>query len=221
MELKASGKFPIFPPKPEQKLQRVKRLSLIFLLIPFFAEAQMLFSSGSDSEKATIEAARNYVQKYRYLARKVSLNYGVPEAIVLAIAGLETSWGRSELALKANNHFGIKAKEGWMGAIFHKETEEYSFARGWEKRKDAFRSYASIEKSYDDFGIYMRLRGLYDELFKLSADDYIAWAIQLQKAGYASDQNYATKLIRIIEMYGLHAQPTNASEQQGIFLNKW
>ena len=68
---------------------------------------------------------QQYLQKHRFLSRELHQNTGIPEPVILAIAGLESNWGKSELAIQANNHFGIKTKVDWQGLTYCKTTVEY------------------------------------------------------------------------------------------------
>ena len=95
---------------------------LIWLITPQL-NAQEIAPIYSPEE--TRKAAKHYIKAYKPMAYNVWRNYGIPPHIILAMAGLESSWGRSELAVKANNHFGIKAVHNWNGKVYWKYSSEY------------------------------------------------------------------------------------------------
>ena len=143
---------------------------------------------------------RAYVETYSPAAKKLSELSGIPAAIPLAVAGLESGWGESQLAQKGNNHFGIKAR-GKQKRYCLRTTE---FKRGRPYRVlDCFRAYPSPEEGYFDFVRFILTQPRYEALFRIPPEDYRSWAKGLQEAGYATDPDYAKKLIRVIEHYGL------------------
>lgn len=120
---------------------------------------------------------------------------GVPASITLAQGLLESRYGLSELAVKGNNHFGIKCHNNWTGKKIYYDDD----AKG-----ECFRKYPSPEQSYRDHSDFLRYRDRYKFLFDYKTTDYKSWANGLKKAGYATDPSYASKLIRIIEDYRLY-----------------
>lgn len=143
---------------------------------------------------------RVYLETYGPAAKKLSELSGIPAAIPLAVAGLESGWGESQLAQKGNNHFGIKAR-GKQKRYCLRTTE---FKRGRPYRVlDCFRAYPSPEEGYFDFVRFILTQPRYEALFRIPPEDYRSWAKGLQEAGYATDPDYAKKLIRVIEHYGL------------------
>lgn len=148
------------------------------------------------------ENVQHYLNKYRYLSVELNKQTGIPLPIILAVAGLESNWGSSELAQQANNHFGLKIKEDWEGQEYCIVTEE--FANGFSYQSfECFRKYPLIRQSYQDFGRFLQNRGHYRDMFRQPAWNYYRWADSLQKSGYATDPEYAQKLIRLIETYRL------------------
>ncbi|MDD2196200.1 MAG: glucosaminidase domain-containing protein, partial [Bacteroidales bacterium] len=122
--------------------------------------------------------------------------FGVPASIILAQGLLESGSGNSTLAVKANNHFGIKCHKTWTGPrIYHDD----------DARGECFRKYRTPEKSYKDHSEFLRGARRYAFLFDLNPTDYKGWAYGLKKAGYATDPQYPKKLIRIIEEHKLYA----------------
>jgi flagellum-specific peptidoglycan hydrolase FlgJ len=136
-----------------------------------------------------------YIKKYAPLAVLEMHKYDIPASITLAQGILESGNGRSQLASKSNNHFGIKCHTGWKGAkVYHDDDE----------KGECFRKYKYVETSYKDHSEFLSGRRRYASLFKLRKSDYKGWAKGLKKAGYATDKKYPKKLIKIIEEYKLY-----------------
>ncbi len=122
--------------------------------------------------------------------------YGIPAPITLAQGILESTAGQSELALNANNHFGIKAMGNWDGGVY--------YAWDDEAVKSRFRVYATAEDSFKDHAMLIKNSSRYKSLFDFSVYDYRSWANGLQKFGYATGENYAKALIGYIDAYQLY-----------------
>ena len=135
-----------------------------------------------------------YVQTYYPLAVEQMNKYGIPASITLAQGLLESGAGKSELARKSNNHFGIKADNSWKGRSVS------SMDNG---RLCKFRKYDKVGESYEDHSRFLVGRQRYASLFKLRRTDYKGWAKGLKQAGYAEDSKYPQKLISLIERYNL------------------
>ncbi len=161
----------------------------ILLLLP--AALLLLFSgiSAQDTRNFRKITREEYIALYKDIAVEEMHKSGIPASITLAQACLESGDGNSRLAREANNHFGIKC-HGWQGAtIYHDD----------DQPNECFRSYEKPEDSFADHSDFLRYRQRYASLFELSHDDYRGWAEGLKKAGYATDPQYAERLIRIIE----------------------
>jgi LysM repeat protein len=138
---------------------------------------------------------KEYIRTYSVLAVQEMYRSGVPASITLAQGMLESGNGLSELALKGNNHFGIKCHSGWKGdSIYHDD----------DRKGECFRKYKDVELSYRDHSDFLRYRDRYKFLFDLDVTDYKGWANGLKKAGYATDPSYPKKLIKLIEEYKLY-----------------
>lgn len=165
--------------------KRITYLTIIYTFGCFFGYAQ----SHSDNIQA-------YISKYKQIALEHEKKYGIPASITLAQGILESGAGKSRLAINANNHFGIKAGSHWKGGIF--------LAWDDEKDKSRFRTYSSAEESFEDHARVLK-GSRYSFLFSKSVYDYRAWAHGLQKAGYATDKEYAKNLIGYIDSYKLYS----------------
>lgn len=148
------------------------------------------------------EASLNYIQSYADLAVAEMARSGIPASITLAQGLLESHYGTSNLATKANNHFGIKCKSTWQGPSYYHKDDDLN-EKG-ELIKSCFRSYASPIDSYIDHSDFLTGSDRYAYLFELSKTDYIRWAHGLKKCGYATDPDYAIKLIKKIEQFKLY-----------------
>jgi len=148
------------------------------------------------------EATSNYVETYKDLAVVEMHRSGIPASITLAQALHESQTGRSDLAIYANNHFGIKCKSYWVGKTYNHKDDDFD-ANG-NLIKSCFRSYDSAIDSYIDHTNFLVQSAHYAELFSYDKKDYKQWAKGLKKCGYATDPNYAEKLIDKIEKYQLY-----------------
>lgn len=141
-----------------------------------------------------------YIDRYCSLAMEHQEEYGIPASITLAQGLLESAAGRSTLASEGNNHFGIKCHKEWKGK---------TMLRDDDARDECFRAYATPEESFRDHSLFLR-RTRYSRLFNLDVTDYQNWAKGLRECGYATDPNYAARLITIIERYSLYSYDTAA-----------
>jgi len=143
---------------------------------------------------STDERRKWYIKTYSDFAIQQMKKYKIPASIILSQGLLESGAGASTLALKSNNHFGIKCHQDWGGKkVYHDDDE----------KGECFRKYKNPIESYKDHSEFLTTRGRYSFLFKYSIKDYIKWAKGLSKAGYATDPKYPEKLIKIIEDYSL------------------
>lgn len=142
----------------------------------------------------TNDIVSNYVLQYKDIAMSNMKSYGIPASIILAQGILESGAGRGDLAVSANNHFGIKCHSDWTGdSVRHDD----------DASQECFRKYNKVAESYRDHALFLTGKGRYASLFELDKDDYQAWAKGLRKAGYATDPRYPEKLISYIERYNL------------------
>jgi hypothetical protein len=176
--------------------QLIKMRPFLILLFPLLA----YFAGSSQSDLAA-----GYLDQYQEIAVIEMHRTGIPASIKLAQGLLESNWGRSELAVKSNNHFGIKCSGNWEGDTHYRYDDDYD--EQGKKMKSCFREYEHAEESFADHSRFLTdpaKSARYGFLFEYPADDYVSWAHGLKKAGYATDPKYAEKLITIIEKYDLH-----------------
>ena len=168
--------------------RRLCLVLIMFLCSTMFALAQMKWNSSY----------QQYFDQYRDLAIQQMNAYGVPASITLAQGVIESGAGKGRLAMKANNHFGIKC-HGWTGGkIYHDDDE----------RNECFRAYNSPYDRFEDHSKFLRNGKRYSSLFSLKITDYKGWARGLKAAGYATNPQYADLLIGIIQLYKLYQYDT-------------
>jgi flagellum-specific peptidoglycan hydrolase FlgJ len=143
----------------------------------------------------TADLITGYVDQYKDIAMGNMKKYGIPASIILAQGILESGAGKGDLAVSANNHFGIKCHKDWLGeSVRHDDDEE----------QECFRKYREPAESYRDHALFLVGKNRYATLFTYEKDDYKSWAKGLRAAGYATDPKYPDKLISYIERYNLH-----------------
>lgn len=166
----------------------VKILSFVLLLAP------LLFESDT--------AALQYIHAYKKLAIDEMVEYGIPASIKIAQALVESDAGRSVLATRANNHFGIKCKSWWTGGEYYYADDDLD--RSGQLTASCFRIYDSAEQSFVDHSLFLKTSERYASLFIAGDSDYRIWAAGLQRCGYATNSQYGNRLIQIIEKYRLY-----------------
>ena len=149
------------------------------------------------------ERAKKYVTQYYQLAISEQRNSGVPAAVTLGQGILETEAGASELMVQANNHFGIKCKNGY---------DCDKFLHDDDAKQECFKKYKSADESYRDHSDLLKRNPRYATLFNIPMKDYASWAAGLRRCGYATDPQYAKRLIKIIEDFGLQDYTLNGMD---------
>jgi len=146
-----------------------------------------------------IQSAGDFVRQLQPYAEQAARELGIEPKVLLAQAALETGWGRS---VRKNNDgsntfnlFNIKADKAWQGKQAKVSTLE--FEQGVAKKvKAGFRSYASFQESFKDYVAFIKSNPRYGDALKQvgNGNRYLQ---ELQEAGYATDPNYANKVMRI------------------------
>ena len=165
-----------------------KGLLSLFLLIAVSASAQMKWNARY----------QQYVDQYKDIAIEQMKRWKIPASITLAQGILESGAGQSDLVRRSNNHFGIKC-HGWTGRTVRKDDDE---------RNECFRAYDSAFDSYEDHSRFLASGQRYRSLFSLKITDYKGWAYGLKAAGYATNPQYANRLIELIQLYKLYKYDT-------------
>ncbi len=165
------------------------------ILTLFISNIVYIQGQGQKQKQTRLPSFEEYIHKYKDIAIRQQKEYKIPASITLAQGLLESGAGNSRLAVKGNNHFGIKCKEEWRGGrMYHDD----------DAKDECFRTYKTAEESYTDHSLFLAKRKYYVSLFDLDIYDYKGWAYGLQKCGYATDKSYGDKLVRLIEAYELH-----------------
>ncbi|MDP4280569.1 MAG: glucosaminidase domain-containing protein [Bacteroidota bacterium] len=161
-------------------------LFLLLSLIPEFSVSQTLNYE---------EAVKRYIERYSDAAIHEMMIYRIPASITLAQGIFESNAGRSRLATEANNHFGIKCHKDWTGPALYQDDDV---------KNECFRKYDKPEESFRDHSCFLTTRDRYRNLFSLAITDYKSWAKGLKEDGYATNPQYAEKLINTIERFQLY-----------------
>ncbi len=143
--------------------------------------------------KSKQEKCWDYVRRFINVAKAERQKFGIPVSITLAQGLLESDAGESRLTQKANNHFGVKTFNRKVPHVVMKD----------DTPTDKFKKYDSAWESFRDHSLLL-MREHYKQLQYLSKTDYVGWAKGLEKAGYATDKQYAENLIKIIENLKLY-----------------
>lgn len=170
------------------KIMRIRSFTYFISLIAVFLWHNVAYSQTKSQD------GLDYIEKFHKIAMREMQEYKIPASITLAQGLLESGNGKSELARKSNNHFGIKCHSTWKG----KRTYHDDDAKG-----ECFRVYDDPAQSYRDHSLFLANGQRYAFLFDLKITDYKEWAKGLKKAGYATLPVYANVLINLIETYDL------------------
>jgi len=141
----------------------------------------------------------SYIDTYKEIAIQKMVEYKIPASITLAQGIFESACGTSRLATEGNNHFGIKCHKEWEGDTIKHDDDE---------KQECFRKYKEAAESYNDHSLFLISRPRYAKLFTLEIMDYQSWARELKAAGYATNPQYADRLISLIERFDLAKQDT-------------
>jgi len=158
------------------------------------------------SHYTTFGDVNQYIDRFRNIAVQEMNIYGIPASITLAQGLLESGNGNGELAVVANNHFGIKCTSDWKGKSYFKNDD---------KINDCFRVYDNPESSFRDHSEFLK-RKRYAHLFELEKNDYEGWANGLKAAGYATNPRYPQLIIGLIKKYNLDQYDMSETDYQKI-----
>ena len=185
------------------------RSSSIAQALAAFRQQQGAIADGATggktrSDKATATQAphvRAFQEKLGVHAEEASRTTGIPAKFMLGQAALETGWGKREIigrdGSSSHNLFGIKATGDWKGKVTEAVTTEYVNGKA-QRKVEKFRAYDSYADSFKDYAQLITGNKRYEKVLA-AAGDASAFAQGLQKAGYATDPNYAAKLTKIIK----------------------
>ena len=168
-----------------------------------FTTVSVLLVSSSFAGTRVKLTKGDYVEQWKTEAIAQMEEHGVPASITLAQGILESASGNSHLAVKGNNHFGIKC-HGWDGKKIYMDDD---------RAGECFRVYKSAKDSYTDHSLFLNKYDRYAFLFTYDVTDYKAWAKGLKQAGYATNPKYPQLLIDLIEDLGLYQYDSGFSPE--------
>ena len=155
---------------------------------------------ATSTPKVPEKSAAGFVRQHTAAAENAAADTGIPAPFMLAQAALETGWGKREIigrdGTNSHNLFGIKAGGSWNGPTVEVTTTEYISGQP-RKMIQKFRAYASESESFADYARLMKDSPRYAKVVERAADAK-AFAMGLQKAGYATDPLYGQKLGQVI-----------------------
>ncbi len=154
----------------------------------------------TDSGRIRWDQPEGFVRDLMPHARAAAARLGVDPQVLVAQSALETGWGKhlpTDGAGRSNmNLFGIKANSAWEGERSVASTLEYENG-AMLRKSEPFRSYGSIRAAFDDYVNFLQSNPRYADALK-HAGDSERFVKELQKAGYATDPNYADKILSIL-----------------------
>ncbi len=166
--------------------------NLSFVLNPTLQERKNVPQDIVDLKN---KSCHKYVERFARVAIGEMKKYGIPASVTLAQGLLESNAGSSKLSVQSENHFGIKCKPKCLGCTCRNYRDDDVY--------DMFRVFDTAWESYREHSVLLS-NSRYKHLKKLGTRDYKGWSHGLKKAGYATDKQYAEKLIMIIEMLDLY-----------------
>lgn len=164
---------------------------------------QYLIMTAPEPDPAFHSKEQNFLNELSPRAQEIQEKHGILTSITLAQAILESDWGQSGLAQKGNNLFGVKGKS--PQPMVTMTTKEFVDGK-WIEINANFRKYKDWNESLDSHAeLFLNGTSWNKDKYNgvIAADDYKKAAQELQSAGYATDPDYAEKLINIIEKYDL------------------
>ena len=185
--------LPILQPN-QSTLDRIRKASL---------DATQATDGGSDAGSSGTAGPKQFVQKLWADAKSAEQVSGIPAQFMLGQAALESGWGKREIKMAdgstSHNLFGIKAGGNWQGKVAESVTTEY--VNGVAKKSvERFRAYDSYAEAFQDYAKLVGNNPRYAGVMRSinQGADPQSFAASLQRAGYATDPNYADKLGKTI-----------------------
>ncbi len=192
------------------------KMSIILLIVfftvlfmigkPIRTNIEELFTAPEESMISGQVSKEEFLEIMIPIAKQAQVDYGIRPSVLVAQAALESNWGNSDLSQQSNNYFGIKGNSSGEQYATKEFTQEK-----WQSVQASFRTYDSVSESVDDYAKLIKNGTSWNaDLYSgvINAGHYKDAALALQKAGYATDPDYANKLIRIIEQYALYELDT-------------
>ena len=154
----------------------------------------------AQSESKPFTDQKSFIETLMPYAKKVAKTLGISPAALVAQSALETGWGKKIINSADNqssfNLFNIKANKAWQGDKVAKDSLEVENGIGIKRRSD-FRAYQDYAQSFSDYGKFITTNTRYQEALQQGTDAG-RYVEELQKAGYATDPQYADKIKQIM-----------------------
>lgn len=191
-----------------KKKKTVKGLSLLkrstVVLLAFVGTIILLGHSveqARDEREAEFNDRQTFIDAVASHAVPLKETHGIKPSIAIAQAIVESNWGQSGLAVREQNYFGIK------GSASEPTYATLEYDEEWIEIRASFRTYSSMEESVTDYANLLANGTQWNpDLYQpvIEAENYKEAAHALKSAGYATDPDYPTKLIEIVELYNLY-----------------
>lgn len=150
----------------------------------------------SSNQNALGKVSSEFIAKLVPIAKEEGKKYGIPPSAIVSQAILESNYGRSKLAIAANNYFGIKA--------FHWNGDTYLYQA--HDGIGVYRKYASLKESVRDYCKFVRQPRYSRAFVSYSGAEFVK---SIASLGYCSDKNYSGAIASIIKKYQLHVLDVN------------
>lgn len=160
--------------------------------------ANLEIQKSKRSQPASFDSPESFVSSMRPYAEKAAQALGVDPSLLIAQAALETGWGSKMVKNSlgnSNNLFNIKADRSWKGEKVATQTLEFH-GKTAVKESASFRSYESFEDSFKDYVKFLNENPRYETALQQNASSE-SFINGIHKAGYATDPNYADKVLRV------------------------
>lgn len=163
-----------------------------------------LFAPQALAARVDTSSPKAFIRSVAPMAQASQKQYGVPASVAIAQAILESGWGKSGLTQKGNAFFGIKcsAKSTYASGCMNVKTREvYSGKEVYIV--DGFRTYPKPENSFLDHGLFLRSNARYAKAFQYLKEPK-KFIREVHRAGYATDPNYTTLIVSIMDSNNLY-----------------
>lgn len=211
---------------PNQSVDVVKNLSVedyqrkgLIKAVDKDNQDGVIKNHGNIVDNKSFTSAEDFVKKIRPYAEQAAQKLGVDVNVLLSQSALETGWGKAIIknsdGSNSHNLFNIKADKSWLGQQAKVATLEFKDGVG-KKEVAGFRSYSSYQESFEDYVDFIQTNPRYQTAIKMT-DKPEQYMQQLQQAGYATDPNYAKKVMKIYKSQQINAAPDMLA---GLTLNK-
>ncbi|CAH6811592.1 Peptidoglycan hydrolase FlgJ [Vibrio chagasii] len=155
-------------------------------------------AASATKQPVSFDSPESFVTSMKPYAEKAASALGVDSSLLLAQAALETGWGSKMVKNSlgnSNNLFNIKADRSWKGDKVATQTLEFH-GKTAVKESASFRSYSSFEDSFNDYVKFLNENPRYETALRHqgNSENFIKG---IHQAGYATDPNYADKVLRV------------------------